>query len=125
VVFTVTVPSNFEVDDLKAAISKRRERGILKDVDPTTLELWQVSATDESRRKVTWLTFLSFQPKDSNPIAVKPADSLAERVGSLGDSLAQCADKLDPTDSLKIIFPIELPSEHIHIIVRVPATKSE
>jgi hypothetical protein len=119
VVFTVTVPRDSEVDDLKTAI---RNRGILPDVAPTAWDLWKVSTTNESRRKVIWLTSLSLQPKDSNPIDVQPADSLAKSVRSLGDHLAQLADKLDPTDSLDIIFPSQPRGEHIHIIVRVKAT---
>lgn len=115
VVFTVTVPRDFEVGDLKKEIQRERALDTLKGVGPHTLELWKVSAVDESRCEVTWLSSLPFQPKDSNPIAVKPSDSLPEHVEPLGDSLA---DKLEPTDSLRIIFPIQPPSECIHIIVR-------
>jgi hypothetical protein len=116
------MPRGVEVEELKKQIKRERELGILKDVDPHTLELWKVSAIDESRCGVTWLTSPPFQPNDSNPIAAKPADTLAERIKSLGDSVSQFANKLEPTDSLFSIFPNQPPSEHLHVIVKVPAT---
>ena len=45
--FEVTVSRDHAVSVLKKMIAKERERGILKDVDPQTLELWKVSAIDE------------------------------------------------------------------------------
>jgi hypothetical protein len=124
VVFTVIAPCNFEVGDLKKEIQKEQALDTLKDVGLHTLELWKVSAIDESQCEVTLLSSLPFQHKDSNPIAMKPADFLAEHVGSLGDSIGQFADQLDPTDSqsLRIIFSIQPPSKHIHIIVRLKDT---
>ena len=45
--FSVTVSRDHAVSVLKEEIAKKRERDILKDVDPQTLELWKVSAIDE------------------------------------------------------------------------------
>jgi hypothetical protein len=59
-VFTVTVPNDLEVGDLKKAIKGERELGVLMDVDPHALELKKVSAIDESRCEVTWLSSLPF-----------------------------------------------------------------
>jgi hypothetical protein len=44
------------VSDLKKEIQRERAMGILKDIDPHILELWKVSAIDESRCEVTGLT---------------------------------------------------------------------
>ena len=81
-----------------------------------------MNAIDESQCEVTWLTSLPLQPNDSSPIIAKPSDTLAERIGSLGDSLSKFADKLEPMESLLDIFSNQPPLEHLHIIVEVPAT---
>ena len=47
-VFLVTVGRDCVVSELKKEIQKERAMGILKGVDPHTLELWTVSAIDES-----------------------------------------------------------------------------
>ena len=122
VVFTVEDSCRIEIRDLKKVIQRKRAMGILKDIDPHTLELWRVSAINELRCEVPWLSSLYFQPNDSNPILAKSADTLAEYIRSLGDSLSKVADKLDPTDPLFSIFPSQPPSEHLHIIVKVPDT---
>ena len=49
IVFPVTVGRDWVVGELKEAIQSKRVLGTLKDVDPHTLELWKVSAIDESR----------------------------------------------------------------------------
>ena len=79
--------------------------GILKDVDPHTLNLWKVSV---SRCEVTWLSSLHFQPNDSNPILAKPANTVAEHIRSLRDSLLKVADKLDPMEPSSVSFQINL-----------------
>lgn len=122
IVFLVIMGCDYVVSELKGVIQKERGLDTLKDVGPHTLELWKVSAIDESPCEVTWLTSPPFQPNDSNPITAKPADTLAARIRSLGDSLSQFANKLEPTDSLFSIFPNQPPSEHLHVIVKVPAT---
>jgi hypothetical protein len=53
IVFEVTVGRNWGVSALKKAIKSERALGTLKDVGPHTLELWKVSAIDESRCEVT------------------------------------------------------------------------
>src|SRR5882724_537617 len=53
VVFTVEESCRIEIGDLKEVI-QCKALGTLKDVDPHTLELWKVSAINESQ--VTWLT---------------------------------------------------------------------
>jgi Crinkler effector protein N-terminal domain len=123
IVFTVPVGRDWNISNFKKAIQSKRELDTLKGVDPHTLELWKVSAIDESRCEMTWLISRPSQPKDSNPIAAKLADTLTERIGFMGDSLSKFADKLDPTDSLFIIFSKQPPSEYIHIIIaKIPAT---
>jgi hypothetical protein len=47
IVFLVTVGHDCVVSDLKKEI-RERALDILKDIDPHTLELWKVSAIDES-----------------------------------------------------------------------------
>jgi hypothetical protein len=113
IVFSVTVGRDCVVSELKEAIQGKRAMGVLKGVDPPKLELSMVSAIDESRCKVTWLSSLFFQPSDSNPITAKPSDTLAERIGSC------LTDKLDPTDTIFSIFPTQPPGENVHIIVKV------
>ena len=56
IVFVVTVGCDCVVSELKEEIQRKRAMGILKDVDPHTLELWKVSTIDESRCEVTRLT---------------------------------------------------------------------
>jgi hypothetical protein len=47
-VFEVRVPhASATVGDLKEDIQKKRELGVLKGVDPVTLELWKVCALDK------------------------------------------------------------------------------
>jgi len=89
---------------------------VLKGIDPHRLDLWKVSAINESRCEVS---SLHFQPNNSNPILAKPANIVAEYIRSLGDSLSRVADKLDPTDPLFSIFPSQPPIEHLHIIVKI------
>ena len=60
VVFNVEEPCRIDICDLKEVIQKKRALDILKDVGPHTLELWKVSAIDESRCEVTWLSSLPF-----------------------------------------------------------------
>ncbi|KAF8346502.1 hypothetical protein F5887DRAFT_1073184 [Amanita rubescens] len=72
IVFSVNAGLNCEVIDLKKKIKEEAVHGTLKDVDSYTLELWK--------------------PKDSNPIATGPADTLSERIGSQG-GLSKFADK--------------------------------
>ncbi|KAF8339322.1 hypothetical protein F5887DRAFT_1232886 [Amanita rubescens] len=94
---------NCEVNGLKKKIKEEAVHGTLKDVDSYALELWK--------------------PKDSNPIATRPADTLSERIGSQG-GLSKFADKLDPTDNVFCIFSMQ-PQSHrknIDIIVQAPAT---
>jgi hypothetical protein len=54
VVFTVEVSCRIEIGDLKKVIQRERAMGILKEIDPHKLELWKVSAIDESRCEVTY-----------------------------------------------------------------------
>jgi hypothetical protein len=56
IIFLVTAGCNCMVSDLKEDVQRKEAMGILKDIDPHTLELWKVSAIDESRCEVTWLT---------------------------------------------------------------------
>jgi len=51
--FEVTVGRDWVVSALKKEIKMERALGVLKDVDPHALELWKVSAIDESQ---SWLT---------------------------------------------------------------------
>ena len=62
---------------------------------------------------------LVHQPKDSNPILTKPSDIATEYIRSLGDSISNVADKLEPLDPLISIFPSQPPIEHLHIIVKI------
>ncbi|KAI0296510.1 hypothetical protein B0F90DRAFT_1745842 [Multifurca ochricompacta] len=104
IVFPVTAVRNKkpEVFNLKEFIQSKRALDRLKDVGPHTLELWK--------------------PKDSNPIAAEPDDTLIERIQLLGHDLSEFADKLDPSSTVFSIFPTQPPREYIHIIVKVPRT---
>jgi hypothetical protein len=126
VVFTIEDSCRIEIGDLKEIIQRKRATGVLKNIDALNLDLWKVSAFDESQCKVTWLSSLHFQPHDSNPIPSRPAETVAKHIGSLGDSiskvadsLSKVADKLDPTDPLFSIFPSQQPLDHLHIIVTI------
>ena len=55
-VFPVTVGSG-PVSQLMKEIKRERELSTLKDVDPTTLDLYKVSAIDESLREVALAYF--------------------------------------------------------------------
>jgi hypothetical protein len=55
IVFAVNAVCDDEVSDLKKSIQSERALGSLKDIDPHTLELWKVSATDEPLREMTLL----------------------------------------------------------------------
>ena len=56
IVFVVSVGRDCVVSELKEEIQGKRAMGVLKGVDPHTLELWKVSAINESRCEVTSLT---------------------------------------------------------------------
>ncbi len=49
ITFTVIMDRNYVVDRLKRVIQDMRQRAALKDVDPPTLDLWKVSATEALR----------------------------------------------------------------------------
>jgi len=102
---------------LKEAIQRMRAMDILKDVGPHTLDLWKVSAIDESRREVS---SQHFQPKDSNPILAD--ETAVEHIRSLGDDLSKVADKLNPAHPLLSIFPSQPPNGHLHVIVKLGVT---
>ena len=55
-VFTVEEPDHIEIGYLKKVIQRERALDTLKDVGPHTLKLWKVSAINELRCEVTWLT---------------------------------------------------------------------
>ena len=64
-VFSVIVGRDFEVSDLKKAI--QREGAPIENVDPQNLQLWKVSAIDESLSEVTSLSFSQRTPRVSRP----------------------------------------------------------
>lgn len=107
--FTVEVPCHIEIRDLKQVIQQDRAKDLLKGVSPDTLELWKVSAIDESRCESS---SPHFQPRDSNPILHNTVKK------SLGD-ISRVADQLNPTDPLLSIFPSQPPDEYVHVIVKV------
>ena len=55
IVFPVTVEQDDDVGELKEVVQSERALDSLKDVGPHTLELWKVSAIDESLCEMTWL----------------------------------------------------------------------
>ena len=122
IVFEVIAERDCNVSALKKKIKSERELDTLKDVGPHTLELWKVSTINQSRCEVTCHILRPSQPKASNPIAAKPADTLTKRIGFLGDSLSKFADKLDPTECLFSIFLKQPPRDYVHIITKVVAT---
>ena len=65
------------------------------------------------------LPYHLFLPRDINAIVAKPADTLVERLRSMGAHLSEFAEKLEPTDSLSNIFPTQPPMEHIQIVVKI------
>jgi hypothetical protein len=56
IIFLVTIGRDCVVSELKQEIQRERALDTLKNVDPHILELWKVSAIDESRCEVTLLT---------------------------------------------------------------------
>jgi hypothetical protein len=63
-----------------------------------------------------------FGVKDSNPIAAEPCNTFVERIGLLGDDLSKFADEVEAVDCVFSIFPTQLPSDYIHIIVKILRT---
>jgi len=57
VVFTVEESCRIEIGDLKEGIQRKRAMVILKDIDPHTLELWKMTAINESRCQVTYMAY--------------------------------------------------------------------
>lgn len=55
IVFVVTVGCDIKVSNFKKAIQRERQKSILADVGPHTLELWKVSAIDDLQCEVTSL----------------------------------------------------------------------
>src|SRR6266550_6120514 len=55
IVFVVTMKHDDVVSDLKKVVQSERALGALKHVGPHTLELWKVSAIEESLREITLL----------------------------------------------------------------------
>jgi hypothetical protein len=115
IVFSVTADRDFQVSELKEVIQRKRELDTLKNEHPYTLELWKVSVIEESLCEVT---SHFFQPKDSDPIAAVPHNTLRQRIRSMGDDLPNFADKLDPSARIFSIFPRQPDREYIQIIVR-------
>lgn len=66
IVFLVVMGCDSRVSELKEKIQKKRELGILKDVDPHSLELWKVSAIDKPRCEAA-----SFRPNRSTLISMR------------------------------------------------------
>ena len=59
-VFDARVPhASATVGDLKTAIRKERELGVLKGVDPVTLELWRVGVLDKVNTMRSDITYSS------------------------------------------------------------------
>ena len=58
----------------------------------------------------------------NEPVLVKPAETLAGRVGGRGPHFSQFAVKLEPTDTVAEAFPepMERPAKHLHVIVQLP-----
>jgi hypothetical protein len=111
--FTVDTAGLFEIEDLREAIRMRATDSLKDFQGPYHLDLWKVSAIDESRCEVN---SPHFQPKDSNPILTKPSDTATEYIRSLGDSISNVADKFEPSDPLISICPSQPPIEHLHIV---------
>ena len=118
IVFPVAAKRDTKVGYLKEIIRSKRELDTLKDIGPHTLELWKVSAIDESRCKATWLTLLPFQPKCS--LSATPSHNLVERFRSMRNSPSEFADFMEPTDKLYKIFPGQPSTDDLHVIVVLP-----
>jgi hypothetical protein len=57
-----------------------------------------------------------------DPIVIKPARTLPERIQALGTDFASFAEELDePTDRVAGIFPTDLVEDHIHVLVQLPS----
>ena len=104
------------VGDLKKKIQEERENDSLAGVGAHNLVLWKVRAIEDSRCQTIWLTSLSFQPKDTNPIDVNLADLASIRTDE------QLAEKLPSTRPVGYIFPNQPPLDRLHIIVGKPDT---
>ncbi|KAF9294521.1 hypothetical protein BGZ74_011217, partial [Mortierella antarctica] len=88
--FSVKIPSNDTVDDLKGAI-KAKKTNDFSDVDADKLTLWRVSISDD----------------DDNDLPI-PLDSVLDK------------KKLKATTKLSRVFIGELPEDTIHVIVQRP-----
>lgn len=117
IVFPVDVFAQDLVAALKKEIQLQRAMDTLKDVGPHTLELWKVCIPNTWQHEVTGLLII-YQPRDINAIVIKPVNTLLARIRSMGASLSEFAEKLDPIDSLSEIFPTQPSMDRIHIIVK-------
>ncbi|KAM6498798.1 hypothetical protein JOM56_006746, partial [Amanita muscaria] len=97
-IFKVRIEASQAVADLKDAI-KEEKKNAFQHVDARTLNLWK--------------------PNDSNPIF---ANNLGECIRSDLGGLSQISNNLKPMDKLFSIFPKQPSNDHLHIIVKVPAT---
>jgi len=99
IVFVVTVERDCVISDLKEKIHGKRALGILKDVDPHTLELWKVNIDLEARDE-RYLNLLKIETL----LKVKKLKKLTSWKSVEG----YCSDGLSNT--------------YLHIIVVIPAS---
>ncbi|KAK3805923.1 MAG: CRN family protein [Benniella sp.] len=98
--FSVKVPSDDTVDDLKDAIKAKKSNYFdLMKIDADQLTLWRVSLPDD----------------DDLPTLLKSLNDKQKLSDFLSDK-----EKLKATTKLSNIFDAELPEDTIHIIVQLP-----
>jgi Crinkler effector protein N-terminal domain len=110
-VFTVQVSSRIEIGDLKEVVQRKRALDTLKNVGPHTLELWKVSAINESRCEVTWLTPTLQQ------VNIDLKNHNNHSVSHLKLENLEGVQELTSWKSVEAYWSSQPPTEYLHIIV--------
>jgi len=115
-VFLVTVERDCVVSDLKEKIQMKRALDSLRNVGPHTLELWKVSAIDDSRGTGTWLTPTPQQVD----VELKPHEKLSLSHLKLED---EGIEELTSWNCVEKYWSDQPPTPYrpyLHIMVKIP-----
>lgn len=105
------------VSDLKKEIKRERALDTLKDVGPHTLELWKVSAINELRSEVSWLTPT---PQQVN-IDLETHDKHFLRHLKLDSEDLKGVGELASWKSVEEYWSNQPPTAYLHIIIKILA----
>ena len=112
IIFLVTVGRDCVVSNLREEVQRERAVGVLKDVDPHTMELRKVSAINKLQCGL-------LTPQQVN-IDLKTHDD--HYLSHLKLESLPGADELKSWKSVEEYWSIQPPTTDLHIILRVPPT---